>query len=319
MDAKCRMPHSSLCKRRPAEFGAVFADENRCHDQKAAVRRYNRSSLRALFRVTVRELVTLLFAGCVLCSSPNSCFASTALSLSLEEITKYSGEIFAGTVIRIEYTRKTGAGILSRITFGSIQSAKTSGPSRSELTLTIAGGRIGNVVSAIEGLPQLDLGKRYVLFVDPDLGSPANSYDPILGLEQGVYTVQADNNGRPIVHDAKGRPLVKVVDGHSVVVDPTLASVTAETNLIRPQIASVRGPEDVKNGPKMPAGGQIVSVEIRQPSEAAEVDSLPPVVRKLGARQRDGSAYLVPPNLDPKVRLTETDFLDEIRNIASRR
>ncbi len=89
-----------------------------------------------------------------------------------------------------------------------------SGPGWSFIYL-VAGGQSGNFETRVMGIPQLDVGQAYILFLYPDLTGTAVPY---VGLEQGVFPIVKDErSGREAVTDAHGRPVIAIEDGEVIV------------------------------------------------------------------------------------------------------
>src|SRR6267378_3614047 len=115
-----------------------------------------------------------------LAMGPQSLEASTVIPMDLRQCVEYSGLAFAGTVsgIKPEYTPSHST-IVTRVTFSHIAVAKGEHPD-STLIMTLEGGRVGSVETLVPGQPQFEMGRRYVLLVDADLGSADNSYLPVI-------------------------------------------------------------------------------------------------------------------------------------------
>ncbi len=78
------------------------------------------------------------------------------------------------------------------------------GRASAELTLRLAGGEIGAVRQSIDGMPELQVGERYVVLLDRDRDPP--SISPVMGFNQGLYRVERIA-GADVVRDRSGRPL----------------------------------------------------------------------------------------------------------------
>ena len=275
-------------------------------------------SLKVL-RPLAMQLVFGVLRGTALISVGCTAVYASALPRTLGELSDLANEVFAGTVTSIEYKPDPKAGVLTRVTFGAIQAAKSERLSR-QITVTLAGGRLGNVTSYISGMPQFEVGKRYVVFAESSLGTAANSYNPIYGRHQGIYLVGPPGVRHEQVTDSRGRPLIGIIDGRAILLDPNIdENGQPRVQGIRPQRGKPRPPlESDMNGKKVAPGGHIVRVETRAMKESAGIDSLPLRARNLGVRGREGGWYITPIGLDPGVRMTEREFLAAIRGMPRR-
>jgi hypothetical protein len=73
-----------------------------------------------------------------------------------------------------------------------------------ELTLRLAGGEVGAIRQSIDGMPEFQVGERYVVFLDREQEPPAIS--PVTGFNQGLYRVERVDGG-DVVRDGSGRAL----------------------------------------------------------------------------------------------------------------
>ena len=217
------------------------------------------------------------------------CQANTTIPMTLRDLVRASDEIFAGTVSSVKTTKNRHAGLVSMIRFENVRYLKTR-RRRTQAVLTIQGGRVGNSETFLMGIPRFQRGQRYVLFTDSLMGSPADSYVPFIGLDQGIFLV----NGQRQVMDSSGRPLLKVVHGRAVVLG---GPVTPESKLIKPILGH--------------AGGH--GVEVAESSADSIPDSqLPPPLRGYGVSTYMGT-YVA--SRDHGERVTEAEFLKALREL----
>ncbi|MBI3767278.1 MAG: hypothetical protein HY271_02165 [Deltaproteobacteria bacterium] len=73
-----------------------------------------------------------------------------------------------------------------------------------EIDLRLTGGTIGDEQQSIDGMPDFEVGERYVVMLEADQARPLVS--PFVGFNQGVYRVLRDARGA-YVGDRHGLPL----------------------------------------------------------------------------------------------------------------
>ena len=239
--------------------------------------------------------------------------ASIVIPISLKDLTLRSGVVFAGTVEKLDYVQDAKFGLLTHITFSKLVSAKTTGSPKT-LTLTLRGGKAGSRESFVVGLPRFEVGKRYLVFADADLGSSKNSFVPFIGLDQGVFEIE-----NKLVRDSMGRSVVAVIGDNVVCLDKPHGK-TDELGTVKPTISTS---ELESGGHGVPKGGRVIRVRAEGTedplNESPSNRALPAEARHLGARAIDGAAYVVPAELDPGSRVTEDVFVASVRNYLDNR
>jgi hypothetical protein len=78
------------------------------------------------------------------------------------------------------------------------------GAAGAEVTLRFAGGEVDGVRQSIDGMPELRVGERYVVFTEAEQAPKLVS--PLVGFNQGLYRVVSEA-GRDVVRDRHGRAL----------------------------------------------------------------------------------------------------------------
>jgi hypothetical protein len=165
---------------------------------------------------------------------------------------------------------------ITDIHFSKVQLAR-SDSSSGKLTLSVLGGSDGGSQLIVNGMPRFEVGKRYIVLA-VDHGTRANWYIPILGMSDGFFSVSLDSvRGLAVVHDCVGRPLVRLERGHIVVL---------ATNV------HWQG----------------------RPGEAPHIETVPGFAVE-GSTDRVGME-IVPLELDPGTRVSETEFLTAVRRLA---
>lgn len=152
------------------------------------------------------------------------------------------------------------------------------GPSGGDLTLSIWGGSDGGSQIIIGEMPRFEVGKRYVVLA-VDHGSRTNWYIPIIGMNDGFFQVMADSRRNvPIIQDWAGRPLIRLEGGHIVV----LANNSRSDGHEKPEVDKVPG------------------------------------LRMGGGRAVEPGLEIVPTELDPGTRVTESEFLAAVQHLRGR-
>ena len=109
--------------------------------------------------------------------------ATSIQRLSLEELVAKAQTIVEGNVVGANTYRSADAKlILTTYTFEVQESLK--GSAGKTVTLTTVGGRIGNTVLRVSGMPVFQPGEKAVLFLEQ-----AGAYTTVVGLNQGKFTV----------------------------------------------------------------------------------------------------------------------------------
>lgn len=131
--------------------------------------------------------------------------ATVVAAMGFEAQCATAERIFVGSVRSVESRRRAAAPAYfeTAVTF-AVEDAIAGGVP-AEVTLTFAGGRIGDLEQVVDGMPRVVVGERYVVLAEPDDDPPLVS--PVVGFNQGLYRVVADEHGRAVVRDREGRPL----------------------------------------------------------------------------------------------------------------
>ncbi len=258
----------------------------------------------------------LLLAACVLCfGAAGSVRAVTTRALSFDELVQRSPLILHARVLRTDsYWSPTGP--LPRVpasgqvkATGSPQSAPSSAPSavgapqdvptrggsmiftrvtvdvieavkgsaESTMQFVVAGGRVGDRVAWVPGMPRFEAGGEYVIFLRDGYAQAA---DPITGVRQGIFRVVRDDGGSAVLN-ADFDYVVAIEDGRLV----------ARLNRRRGQLTGAELPLPVAAEPPLPdAGGPpaVTSPEARRYFSSTEppmqVESLLDAIRARLAR-----------------------------------
>jgi len=123
----------------------------------------------------------LLIAAITTIVTPLS--ATSVRRLSFEELIQTASTIVEGSVVDSR-TYRTGDGklILTSYTINVQENLK--GSSGSTLTVTTVGGRIGNTILHVAGVPVFQPGEKAVLFLEK-----TGMYTTVVGLNQGKFAI----------------------------------------------------------------------------------------------------------------------------------
>lgn len=121
-------------------------------------------------------------------------WALTVMEKSFAQLVEQADLVIIGTVEYIDGQwdgAQTASRIVSAITLGNLQVIKGA-MTASTYVLHMAGGEVGGFRQVYPGLPKLELGGRYTLFVRGN----GQSLVPLVGVDQGVYEVRWDAPAR---------------------------------------------------------------------------------------------------------------------------
>lgn len=110
-------------------------------------------------------------------------YATSVQRLSLEDLVAKAQTIVEASIVSANtYRSADGKLILTNYTIDVQESLKGS-PGKT-VTLTTIGGRIGNTILRVSGMPAFQPGEKAVLFLEQ-----AGAYTTIVGLNQGKFTI----------------------------------------------------------------------------------------------------------------------------------
>ncbi len=165
-----------------------------------------------------------LIAGFLLALAP--AIGATLEKLSLEEMIEKSTSIVRAKVVG-ERTEQRGQIIYRFTNIEVLEQLK--GPNASMVEVALPGGTLGGLRQEFSGVPELRSGVEYVLF----LWEGKNGITHVIGLSQGVFTIEVNDSGKLVVHrEASGE----------VMLDPTTGqpmqdrSLTLEFGELRDQV-----------------------------------------------------------------------------------
>jgi hypothetical protein len=154
--------------------------------------------------MTRRAPVLILSATLLSLLAPMRAGATITRAVSFDQKVENAASIVLGRCVRQEARwDEARKWILTYSTFQVEKSMK--GAAAGEVTIVTPGGRVGDVVQEVIGVPQFRQGDEHVLFVRDSQVGPT-----VLYLEQGAYRVAAD---------ARGERVIRPVSSTAVVVD----------------------------------------------------------------------------------------------------
>jgi hypothetical protein len=258
---------------------------------------------------------------------PGAATASTVIEASLEDIANIAEFIFAGTVSDTSTFRSEDGFLVTEYRFQNVNVAKA--------------GRFGTpgrlrLVSGIVGQPALQVNERYIIFSTAEFFSSSRGRGAIVGLYQGAYHIGTDYSGkRGSVLDWEGRPVVKIRNGRTVVVSTGDAAPLSSSISSRGTAKVSQSRELPPKRPHVPGSGLSGRRRSREPV-TVHYDSAPPTAgpspptppelqyvqektRRWESRSAGGrgpTVDAIPRSADIGTRISETDFLREVRNLV---
>ncbi|HEY8431329.1 MAG TPA: hypothetical protein VIL20_23275 [Sandaracinaceae bacterium] len=147
----------------------------------------------------------------------SSAHATISEALSLEELVRRADHVVVATAIGERARRDARGRIVTDYTVRVDEVMKGDARPGATLVMTRLGGVLGDVGMRVEGEPSLEVGARYVLFLDRL--SDGRTLRPV-GMSQGVLPVQ-DRGGEPtVLPGGGGLSLVQRVRGGRLVPAP---------------------------------------------------------------------------------------------------
>lgn len=144
-----------------------------------------------LFHRLEMKLRAILLALCAVSAAP----AATLIQLSMDQMTRQATAIVRAKVTG-STTSQTGSTIYTHYALQVTDTLKGTAPSE----VALPGGVANGYRQSFPGVPQLQTGAEYVLFL---WQSPSTGIIHILGLNQGLFNVSAQSDGSVLV--ARGR------------------------------------------------------------------------------------------------------------------
>jgi hypothetical protein len=140
--------------------------------------------------------------------------ATTLIRESLDELVAGNRAIVVGEVVDASsYWNEDHTFILTDVRVAVHEALKGDVTDR-ELTVTIMGGRVGEITTLIVGGPELIPGNSYVLFLNEENLPGAERALTVRDLVQGAFDVKIDRDGLRAVSQANSHPLLPDSSGY---------------------------------------------------------------------------------------------------------
>lgn len=169
----------------------------------------------------MKSLVRLVFATVLVLSNARFAHATTVIEKNLDALCAEADQVFVGTVISVQsaWTEAQHRDIETTVTFGDLVALL--GVDTTEVSLQFSGGRVGDVIEYVPGMPQFNVGERFVIFA-----RGGGSASALVGFHQGFFRVDGNGTSETVAVRSYER-IGTLADGRSVIGD----SASATTNV----------------------------------------------------------------------------------------
>lgn len=154
----------------------------------------------------IRKLRMLLLGLLVAANNFHSVFASTVLSMDIDELAAEAELIFEGEVLQHSSQLEAASGIINTYVTFAVFDVVKGDYSGQQLELKFAGGTINGETVEISGLILPRVGEQGIYFVESMSRSLIN---PLLGWSQGHYLI-IEENGERLVNTVSESPVTDV-------------------------------------------------------------------------------------------------------------
>lgn len=131
--------------------------------------------------------------------------ATTVASMSTTVQAASAERIFVGTVTSLTSRRKADRPQWFETVVELTVEETVAGTIPGSVELVCSGGEVDGILQRVDGMPELAVGERYVVLLEPEQTPPLTS--PFVGFNQGLYRVIGDQRATAVVRDREGRPL----------------------------------------------------------------------------------------------------------------
>ena len=153
--------------------------------------------------------------------------ATSVLAPTFAELVAEADCVVRGTVTAVEVrsvATPRGSAVRTFVTLAVEECAKGTAPQ--QLTLTLAGGKLGAKSSVITGMPQFQVGDREILFVQGN----GRQFCPLVALDHGRYRVLSDPaTSRDYVARDNSVPLTTTSEVSLPLLDPSRSTAVVRT------------------------------------------------------------------------------------------
>jgi hypothetical protein len=141
--------------------------------------------------------------------------ATTMIRMGLEGLTAENQSIVVGRILDVQsYWNSDGSFILTDVRV-LVQDVLKGDSKEKEFTITVMGGNVGEISTLIVAGPDLEIGKDYVLFLNPEDLPGVVQVRTVRDLAQGVFDVVDTPSGPRAISQASRHPLMPDVFGYS--------------------------------------------------------------------------------------------------------
>ena len=135
--------------------------------------------------------------------------ATTLRRMGLEDLVKTHSNIVVGEVVDVRsYWNHDGNFILTDVVISAEQVVKGRLQEKSEITLTLPGGEVGDLATIIVGGAELVKGNSYVLFLNEQNLPGAKNALTVREHVQGAFDIKLEKGGLRAISQAVRHPLV---------------------------------------------------------------------------------------------------------------
>lgn len=151
----------------------------------------------------------------LLCLFLSKAGAVSVVEMDLQDLAEYAETIVIGKVAGMEnITTEMGMPSHTKYRF-SVEKIIKGSVSGDEISFKLRGGEANGFVLHIPGMPILNKGGKYLLFLNSEKGE--DIYCPILGWWQGKFEVTKDEaTGKEIVMDGDGQKIISIHGGKAL-------------------------------------------------------------------------------------------------------
>ena len=195
----------------------------------------------------VKRLLRGVMAFAIAASVVAPAGATTLIRESLDELVRSNRTIVVGEVVDVHsYWNADGTFILTDVRIAAHDVLKGNVQDR-ELTVTIMGGRVGELTTLIVAGPELVPGNSYVLFLNEEKLPGVERALTVRDLCQGVFDVKIGRDGLRAVSQASVHPLLPDHLGYTEAPGGAQGmSFTAMTQSIRETVDRQRTRQEVQ-------------------------------------------------------------------------
>ena len=153
----------------------------------------------------VRGAILLGLALAATTAATGPAGATMVASMSTAAQATAADRIFVGTVAAITSRPKASHPQWFETVVRFTVDETVAGNVPASVELVYSGGELGGIRQRIDGMPELAVGERYVVLLEPEQTPPLTS--PFVGFNQGLYRVVGDTHATSVVRDRQGHAL----------------------------------------------------------------------------------------------------------------